>query len=230
MKADELLIAPKIPGEIFEEIATSIDLDQFSLYRLIVDILLEKSFGSDVQSIRQRLLDIMPEMDRQLLLSSSQTRSLRIVLDIAHLNKVNRELECRLIHEAAFIILMYIHVIRKTDIMVTPPDIKFYHTYAEIHSIFCRQKEFAAYEVGELEQRKLLYFANIMKVALLLMQKPKKAHLLDLVTRICEGRLVKYITGSGQTVLTARRVHIFQYESGQLISSYHLRHQVFLLL
>ena len=42
--------------------------------------------------------------------------------------------------------------------------------------------------------------------------KSKKAHLLDLVTRIVEGNNVKYITGSGETQATRRRVAIYELE------------------
>ena len=42
-----------------------------------------------------------------------------------------------------------------------------------------------------------------MSIAILVLPpKSKKAHLLDLVTRIVEGNEVRYITGSGETAAT----------------------------
>ncbi len=63
------------------------------------------------------------------------------------------------------------------------------------------------------EKSTLLKFRNIMAVAIqVLPPKSKKAHLLDLVTRIVEGSQVRYITGSGETLATRRRVLIYERE------------------
>lgn len=206
----------KILGEIFQEVASNKSFGSVATYRLIVDFLLERSFGPDILPCKARIMELMPELDRLLLSATTmQARTLKIVLDVAKLTKVNREQESRLVYEAAFIVLYYCHIIRETESMATPPYVPFYKSYEDIHKQFGHLKEFQSVDIGELEQRKLVSFANFMKVALLLMPKPKKAHLLDLVTRISEGRSAKYITGSGQTILTARRVQIFQFESGK---------------
>ena len=64
---------------------------------------------------------------------------------------------------------------------------------------------------GELEA--LLLFRNVMFVALrLIPASGSKNHLLDLVTRIAEGRSVKYITGSGERIPTSCRVLIYRRE------------------
>ena len=53
----------------------------------------------------------------------------------------------------------------------------------------------------------------MMSIAILVLPpKSKKAHLLDLVTRIVEGNEVRYITGSGETAATRRRVMIYELE------------------
>lgn len=53
----------------------------------------------------------------------------------------------------------------------------------------------------------------MMSVAILVLPpKSKKAHLLDLVTRIVEGNDIRYITGSGETAATRRRVAIYEIE------------------
>merc|ERR1711998_16231 len=56
-------------------------------------------------------------------------------------------------------------------------------------------------------------YRNMMSIAILVLPpKSKKAHLLDLVTRIVEGNEVRYITGSGETAATRRRVTIYETE------------------
>ena len=63
------------------------------------------------------------------------------------------------------------------------------------------------------ELRALLHFRNLTKVTLMLLHPlNKKAHIMDLVTRICEGRDVKYVTGSGEKKSTRRRVLIYEKE------------------
>lgn len=202
-----------IPGEIFKEMGESGSLVGPRLFEEIVNVLLEKCFSPDVHSLRDRVLEVMPDMDALLLQSNLQTRSLKIAVDIGKLAKINREQESRLIYEAALIVLLYIHVLRGTP-LTYPVSVGMFKSYDEIFEQYKGCKEFTTYDILEMEQRKLLSFSNIMKVALVLMPKPKKAHLLDLVTRIAEGRQAKYITGSGQTILTARRVQIFQTQSG----------------
>eukprot|EP01035_Chromulina_nebulosa_P020744 gene20744-26896_t len=158
-------------------------------------------------------MELMPDMDKQLRDANSTSRTLKIALDVGKLHKVNREQEHRLIVEAAFIVLMYIHVIRNT-LTIDTPKVKFYTNYEDVLATYGMFKDFQSIDISEIEQKKLVYFANFMKISVLVMQKPKKAHLLDLVTRMAEGRVTKYITGSGQTPFTARRVHIFEVESG----------------
>ena len=52
-----------------------------------------------------------------------------------------------------------------------------------------------------------------MKIAqLVITPKNHKNHLLDIATRISEGKNMKYITGSGQTLATTRRVMIYERE------------------
>lgn len=59
----------------------------------------------------------------------------------------------------------------------------------------------------------LLQWRNVMKVAMeVIPARNHKNHLLDIVTRITEGKHYKYITGSGQTLQTQRRVLIYERE------------------
>lgn len=68
-------------------------------------------------------------------------------------------------------------------------------------------------ETEEIEQTKLLHFRNLMAVALLIIPaNHNRAHLLNLITRLTEGRCVKYVTGSGAMRSTRRRVLIYERE------------------
>lgn len=227
MKAEDIInahnISHRLPGEMIEAIGRNLNIQGPDLYRELMNVLCDKSFGNEILMFKDEVIQVMSEMEKQLLGANMQTRQLKIVLDIANLHKVNREQEYRLVYEAAFVCLMYIHIMRH-NIHAAPSGITFYQSYPEIFAIFSNTKEFQGNDIGEYEQRKLLSFANFMRISLLLMQKPKKAHLLDLVTRISEGKMAKYITGSGQTHFTSRRVHIFEYESGKYIIIKHYHH------
>ena len=60
---------------------------------------------------------------------------------------------------------------------------------------------------------KLLFFRNWMKVVLLVIPPyHNKGRILNVVTRICEGDAIKYVTGGGQNDATERRVLIYEQE------------------
>mmetsp|Transcript_5718 Transcript_5718/g.5131 ORF Transcript_5718/g.5131 Transcript_5718/m.5131 type:complete len:437 (-) Transcript_5718:128-1438(-) len=201
------------PGEYLDNIAHNEEINFPDIYYYICECLFDKSFSSEIYFMKDKIMEIMPDMDKQLRDANAASRTLKIALDVGKLHKVNREQEHRLIVEAAFIVLMYIHVIRNTLTNDTPK-VKFYTNYEDVLTTYGMFKDFESIDISEIEQKKLIYFANFMKISVLVMQKPKKAHLLDLVTRMAEGRVTKYITGSGQTPFTARRVYIFEVESG----------------
>jgi hypothetical protein len=68
-------------------------------------------------------------------------------------------------------------------------------------------------ETEEIEQTKLLHFRNLMAVSLqIIPANHNRAHLLNLITRLTEGRCVKYVTGSGAMRSTRRRVLIYERE------------------
>ena len=59
----------------------------------------------------------------------------------------------------------------------------------------------------------ILFYRNIMKCAMIVIcPSGNKGYLLDFVTRIVEGVHKKYITGSGATLDTKRRVKIYEVE------------------
>jgi hypothetical protein len=65
-----------------------------------------------------------------------------------------------------------------------------------------------------VEQKKLFNFANCYDLLFYTMKaSANKGFSLDIVTRLCEGRDIKYNTGSGQTERTSDRILIYYRES-----------------
>jgi len=136
-------------------------------------------------------------------LSLKDARNIASTIIGCDVNKWNREEERRLCFELSLIKLYSHH-----------PECKqlFIHTYDELLQSY-PEFETVQYEADEME--KLLLFRNYMKVACCTMQAHNnKGHLLDLVTRLCEGspEIIKYITGSGEKPTTRRRVLIYERE------------------
>ena len=44
--------------------------------------------------------------------------------------------------------------------------------------------------------------------------KGHKGHLMDLITKLTEGKHAKYICGGGQSLATTRRVQVYENEGG----------------
>lgn len=88
-----------------------------------------------------------------------------------------------------------------------------------LKSLFCDEDEFLDH-YGDLchslvndEINTLVLYRNIMKVAMTIIPASgNKGLLLDLVTRLVEGHQRKYVTGSGATIETKRRVRIYENE------------------
>ena len=112
---------------------------------------------------------------------------------------LHREDERRLIFEAAYVMTLFMMPSSRQYII------------SSIEELTGKYPSFV--RVEEKELMTLLKYRNMMAIAILVLPpKSKKAHLLDLVTRIVEGNDVRYITGSGETVSTRRRVTIYETE------------------
>lgn len=112
---------------------------------------------------------------------------------------LHREDERRLIFEAAYVMTLFMMPSSHQNIISS------IDKFMEKYPSFVR--------VDRKEQMTLLKYRNMMATAILVLPpKSKKAHLLDLVTRIVEGNDVRYITGSGETASTRRRVIIYETE------------------
>jgi hypothetical protein len=177
---------------------------------VILSHLLDFSFSSlrNYQQEYALIVESLPkaiEQYHKMLENSDISKcKLRLALDIPKMfglevHNLHREDDRRLVFEAAYVLCLYLMpqgqvcLWSNTDAML------------ESYPSFNR--------VDEHELSILLQYRNVMSVAMLVLApKSKKAHLLDLVTRIVEGNDVRYITGSGETAATRRRVAIYENE------------------
>jgi hypothetical protein len=84
----------------------------------------------------------------------------------------------------------------------------------EFPDFLVKYPEFADdYRIDAQEKEHLLKFRNMMALCLrVIPAQNHKNHLIDLVTRLAEGKNAKYIVGSGQSDKTSRRVLIYRRE------------------
>jgi hypothetical protein len=197
---------------------SSVDLIEYVAKLLLYDDIIRHvitiSFGPvvhDDERYVQILKDVLPDFEACINSSGKDNvGNLKIVLKIVdqHLSqstsisKLHRSDEKRLCFEAAFL-LLYSNKEEADDSKIrTIP--AFLQRYPEF-------KDDAMIE--PTEQETLLKFRNMMKLAqLFIPAKNHKEHLMDLVTRLVEGRDQKYVTGSGEKPATRRRVLIYERE------------------
>eukprot|EP00602_Paraphysomonas_sp_CaronLab_P005970 CAMPEP_0185035384 /NCGR_PEP_ID=MMETSP1103-20130426/26616_1 /TAXON_ID=36769 /ORGANISM="Paraphysomonas bandaiensis, Strain Caron Lab Isolate" /LENGTH=485 /DNA_ID=CAMNT_0027572427 /DNA_START=232 /DNA_END=1689 /DNA_ORIENTATION=- len=142
------------------------------------------------------MLDSTPPKGRKMKYALEAARSLGI--DTPSMEKAD---ERRLCFEAALVMVL--------SYRPEAAEIK----YSSVSELCESYPEFL--DVDHIEQVKLLNFRNFMAISLLLLPpNHNRSHLMDVVTRITEGRNVKYVTGSGAAVTTRRRVLIYQREGG----------------
>lgn len=199
---------------------SSVDLLEYVAKLLLYDDIIRHittiSFGSILQEderFLQVLKDVLPDFEACINSSAKDNvGNLKAVLKIVDqrlsisscVSKLHRSDEKRLCFEAAFL-LLYSNKEEADDAKIrTIP--AFLVKYPEF-------KDDAMIEPSE--QDTLLKFRNMMKLAqLFIPAKNHKEHLMDLVTRLVEGRDQKYVTGSGEKPATRRRVLIYEREGG----------------
>jgi hypothetical protein len=179
-----------------------------SVFDKIFEHLTTISFGHGL-STNTQLLDILktsiPVMSENIAKNHIHDIKIKMATDIAtsisgeNYGRLRSDDERRLCFEAAFVMLFALRSENDNLIYKTVEELKFY--YPEFHD--CKDVELGV----------LLTFRNVMRIAQELIQpRYHKKHLLDLVTRITEGHMQRYVTGSGQTLATKRRVTIYQRE------------------
>jgi len=118
-----------------------------------------------------------------------------------NIGKLKKHNEKRLCFEVAFIMLFAFR-----------PECREF-VVSDVALFLSTYPEFAG--LDEVQMKTLMDFRNVMNIAQRVIPPlHHKNHLLDLVTRIVEGRTVKYVTGSGQTFATSMRVLIYHRETG----------------
>jgi hypothetical protein len=178
------------------------------MYKVIYDTLTQHAFGKEVygdEVLLEHLRSSIPQMHAALQLRQANDISNNIALDMCFRllgeKKMKPNDQRRLCFEAALVLLHYPTVHQSGQLMETPEE------------LFVKYPEFVSPSVDDKEAHSLVKFRNFMYVAVQLIQPQNhKNHLLDLVTRLSEGRGVKYITGSGETMATSRRVKIYRKE------------------
>lgn len=196
------------------------------LYENITRLLLEESFCPTTAILSTYLKESMPEILRMLLSGSMENKLLGISRESAKfvgypIDGLKREDELSLAFESAVVILTYILFVRSEwfknpSFLYTDYD-NVQKYYSQADNELTIKKGYPLKGICDIEQRKLIQFANFMKLSLTLVQNPKlmREHLIDIVTRVAEHRRPKkYTTGSGQSPFTSRRVAIYHMETG----------------
>jgi hypothetical protein len=189
--------------------------ETFNTYHqeVIINHLLDFSFTSLKKYTKEfsTIVNILPNaIENYCKLFESSDGSLKCKLKDAldtpkklglEVHALHREDERRLVFEAAFVMTLFMMPAGRIQI------------WSNVSTLIDKYPMFSRNDIDEKELNTLLHFRNMMAVAILVLPpKSKKAHLLDLVTRIVEGNDVRYITGSGETAATRRRVTIYELE------------------
>ena len=140
--------------------------------------------------------------------TTKEKKQIMLAKDIAikngfiEMRSIKVEDERLLMFEVVVIILLSLH----------PEKCKF--KYEDNHSLLAKYPEFQSIDKN-VELDKLRAFANYMNFALhFITAKYNRQHVFNIVTKITDGKDVKYITGSGKTKSTADRVLIYNREGG----------------
>lgn len=199
---------------------SSVDLLEYVAKLLLYDDIIRHitlvSFGSmkdDNEKFVRILKDVLPDFEVCINsagkdnLGNSNLKMVHKIVnqhqpELMSISKLHRSDEKRLSFEAAFLLLFSKR--EEADDYKIRTISAFLQKYPEF-------KDDAMIEAAE--QEKLLKFRNMMKLAqLFIPAKNHKEHLMDLVTRLVEGREQKYVTGSGEKPATRRRVLIYERE------------------
>ena len=179
-------------------------------YQIIINQITREAFGPNVYNdpdLLKSLITAMPIMVDEIQTRQMNDINIGIVNEVVqkvsneNMSRWKKTDERRLCFEVAFIMLY--NFIRKQE--------NAHLMFESLDQLLAAYPEFQ--EVEEAELKTLLTFRNVMKIAqLVIAPKNHKTHLLDIATRLAEGKNKKYITGSGQTPGTTRRVLIYERE------------------
>ncbi len=204
------------PSEYWRSLPNLDDIPNSQIESFIVNVLCAHCFTVNQSEMIPILKRAMPHLQR--VLQNDKThisrKKLSTMVKVAALNSnfdeivtLKKQDEKRYIFEGALLVLLYFQ----------PSLFRKYHTilYHSIDEMLEVYPEFT--DLDHQEKQKLQDFCNFMKLGILIQPaRSHKGHLLDLVTRVTEGRDVKYVCGSGQSGATNRRVLVFEREGGLL--------------
>lgn len=168
-------------------------------------------FGPEIKNnllVTQALRNAIPLFNNMISTTPCTNLNIREIHEISsmlmgeNVGSLNRKVERRLCFEVLFVLLLF----SKDDLS--------HLKWPNIPRLLESYPEFAASsQISVIEQHRLLNFRNMMVFAMLmLVPSNHKTHLLELVTRIVEGKYQKYITGSGETLATKNRVYVYRME------------------
>lgn len=208
-------------GEELKIIADS-DLFGESLHNAIIKLLMSESFSPQVSNLADNLKVAILLMESYLLNNNRRNLTIKIARECAEragyaiLQSAKFNEESRLLFESALISILYILYVRDQTNKFSSLT-QLYSSYEDLKQTYTQDSEFPFDGVDDIEERKLFQFNNFMKIALLLVPNPKfkRKWLIEVITRVAEHRRQKgYITGSGMSNFTRRRVIIYNRESG----------------
>jgi len=217
---------PKLPSYIVSQAPPYLQWDALiqkgltgaELHDAIVKVLMEHCFDCTGHDVAPVLLRVLPLLDAMIHTKNLKDCRLKDSLEFAKYNgfpgikALSREKDARIIFEAAFLVLAYMY----RDVS----SIKYSDVGKMLSGPYADWKGTTTADERELETCRV--YANFMSIAVLLLPpKLKKAHLTDLVTRVVEGKSIKYIfggglvkyeAGAGKTAASRRRERIYEVE------------------
>lgn len=197
-----------LAGDYYEELATSSIPFGTEMFDNLISHLTVDSFNQQSENVVSKLREALPIMVLRLYdniislkMVEEITKTVGITV-VGHSNK--RDDEVRLLFEAALVVLLYIGLKRN---IYNKPSFSFYSNYEDLSLVYDRSvpgfdeapttpttsttatSGTGSTIIDTTERKKLVYFANFMKVVLLLVSNPKgkRTYLIDMITRISEG-------------------------------------------
>lgn len=189
----------------------SLDENEKAIVDYVYKHMLDVAFGESIytcdffcKALRE---EILPKMMETIKLRAQGDLNIKIATDIGmksigdKVDRLKKEDEKRICLEASFIMLI-----------ISRPDSSACLIKSK-EEMLAKYPEFGSSTDNEL--RTLISFRNVMVIAMQsITPRYNKNRLLTIVTRIVEGRTKRYVTGSGQTECTSKRVLIYERESG----------------
>lgn len=176
-----------------------------SLYEAILGVFLDKCFSPElIENNKEHLLKLFPKFGKHIHDNMYTTKTSKFCHEEAYrsgLEKYKHDDEIALVVESIYIILLHFHP--KSRMQLCGNLQLFSQTYPEFSG------------VNQDEIIKLLLFRNVMVLALLIIPaRLRKTRLMEIASRLSEGRHKRYCCGGGQSEAVNRRVHIYEKEGG----------------